>query len=210
MLGYTEAEGRCPERSRTCRIDARKNPIPHHNDLIGHIAGRENVVGHVIWGCRRKRGGQRFSYSREDDEDSNNALSALRDRIQRELRSQLGRSIKTFRLWQDKEAIASGKLWEAEMTAAVAESVFFIPIITPTAVQSPHCRFELEAFLAREVALDRDDLVFPIPLHQGARSRGRCATEKRPGAFDYCQTPIRRLACIPSPRCELSGREGDH
>jgi hypothetical protein len=27
-----------------------------------------------------------FSYSREDDEDSNGALSALRDRIQRELR----------------------------------------------------------------------------------------------------------------------------
>ena len=55
-----------------------------------------------------------FSYSREDDEDSNGALSALRDRIQRELRGQLGRSFKSFRLWQDKEAIAPGKLWESE------------------------------------------------------------------------------------------------
>ena len=38
----------------------------------------------------------------------------------------------------------------------------FIPIITPTVVGSQYCRFELEAFLAREAALGRDDLVFPI------------------------------------------------
>jgi len=103
-----------------------------------------------------------FSYSREDDEDSQGALSALRDRIQRELRVQLGRSTKTFRLWQDKEAIASGKLWEEEIKTAVGQAVFFIPIITPTVVRSPYCRFELEAFLAREAELGRGDLVFPI------------------------------------------------
>jgi cyclophilin family peptidyl-prolyl cis-trans isomerase len=103
-----------------------------------------------------------FSYSREDDEDSYGALSALRERIQRELRAQLGRSTKTFRLWQDKEAIASGKLWEAEIKIGIWESVFFIPIITPTVVNSPYCKFELDAFLARENELGRDDLVFPI------------------------------------------------
>jgi hypothetical protein len=63
-----------------------------------------------------------FSYSREDDEGSYGALSALRERIQRELRAQLGRSTKTFRLWQDNEAIASGKLWEAEIKTAVWQS----------------------------------------------------------------------------------------
>jgi hypothetical protein len=103
-----------------------------------------------------------FSYSREDDEGSDGALSALRGRIQHELRAQLGRSTKTFRLWQDKEAIASGKLWEAEIKTAAWQSVFFIPIITPTVVKSPFCKFELDAFLAREAALGRDDLVFPI------------------------------------------------
>ena len=103
-----------------------------------------------------------FSYSREDDEDSNGALSALRDRIQRELRGQLGRSFKSFRLWQDKEAIAPGKLWESEIRTAVAHSAFFIPIITPTVVKSPFCKFELDSFLARERALGRSDLVFPI------------------------------------------------
>jgi hypothetical protein len=103
-----------------------------------------------------------FSYSRDDDQGSYGALSALRDRVQQELRAQLGRSFKSFRLWQDKEAIPSGTLWEATIKNAVAQSVFFIPIITPTVVASRYCRFELESFLAREAELGRDDLVFPI------------------------------------------------
>jgi hypothetical protein len=103
-----------------------------------------------------------FSYSREDDGDSDGALSALRSRIQGELRGQLGRTAKTFRLWQDKEAISSGTLWESEIKNAVKQAVFFIPIITPTVIASPYCRLELESFLAREAELGRDDLVFPI------------------------------------------------
>ena len=79
---------------------------------------------------------------REDDADSKGALSALRDRIQRERRGQLGRSPKNFRLWQDKEAIAPGTLWELEIKAAVSRAVFFVPIITPTMVGSDYCRFE--------------------------------------------------------------------
>ncbi len=46
--------------------------------------------------------------------------------------------------------------------AAVEQSVFFIPIVTPRAVNSNYCKFEFEAFLARERALGRADLVFPI------------------------------------------------
>jgi formylglycine-generating enzyme required for sulfatase activity len=103
-----------------------------------------------------------FSYSREDDGDSFGALSMLRNRVQAELRGQLGRTAKTFRLWQDKEAIPSGSLWESEIKNAIAQSIFFIPIITPTVVASPYCKFELEAFLAREAELGRNDLVFPI------------------------------------------------
>ena len=103
-----------------------------------------------------------FSYSREDDEDSGGKLSKLRERIQAELRGQLGRTKADFRLWQDKTAIAHGKLWEDEIKSAIAESVFFIPIITPTAIKSHHCKFEFDSFLAREKELGRSDLVFPI------------------------------------------------
>jgi uncharacterized membrane protein YeaQ/YmgE (transglycosylase-associated protein family) len=100
-----------------------------------------------------------FSYSRQDDEHSEGALSRLRTRIQRELRLQLGRD---FRLWQDTAAIPNGALWEDEIKRAIAESAFFIPIVTPSAVGSTHCRFEFEAFLERESALGRNDLVFRI------------------------------------------------
>jgi hypothetical protein len=103
-----------------------------------------------------------FSYSRDDDDDSHGTLSELRDRIQRELRGQLGRPPAKFRLWQDKEAIAPGKLWEGEIKAAIEQAVFFIPIVTPTAVRSEFCKHEFDAFLARERALGRDDLVFPL------------------------------------------------
>ena len=103
-----------------------------------------------------------FSYSRDDDDDLQGALSELRDRIQRELRGQLGRSRSTLRIWQDKEAIAPGKLWESEIGAALQGAVFFIPIVTPTTVKSQYCKREFESFLARERALGRTDLVFPV------------------------------------------------
>ena len=103
-----------------------------------------------------------FSYSREDDEDFRGSLSALRDAIARDLRAQLGRSKRNFRLWQDQEAIAPGKDWEAEITRAVEQSVFFIPIVTPRAVGSDYCKLEFTSFVARETALGRSDLVFPI------------------------------------------------
>jgi formylglycine-generating enzyme required for sulfatase activity len=100
-----------------------------------------------------------FSYSRKDDEHSAGALSRLRLRIHSELRLQLGRD---FRLWQDTAAIPEGALWEDEIKRSIGEAVFFIPIVTPSAVGSEHCRFEFESFLAREAALGRHDLVFPI------------------------------------------------
>ena len=82
--------------------------------------------------------------------------------FERELGAQLGRTKRNFRLWQDQEAIAPGKDWEAEITRAVEQSVFFIPIVTPRAVSSDYCRFEFSSFIAREGTLGRSDLIFPI------------------------------------------------
>ena len=103
-----------------------------------------------------------FSYSREDDDAFKGSLSALRDGIQRELSAQLGRTKRNFRLWQDQEGIAPGRLWELEIKTAVDQAVFFIPIVTPRAVNSENCQIEYGAFLDRERRLDRTDLVFPI------------------------------------------------
>jgi hypothetical protein len=103
-----------------------------------------------------------FSYSREDDQGSNGALSGLREAIQDELSAQLGRTHEDFRIWQDKSAISLGTLWEKQITEGINQSAFFIPIITPRVLRSHHCGFEFRAFLQREAELGRDDLVFPI------------------------------------------------
>ena len=103
-----------------------------------------------------------FSYSRDDDRDSEGGLTLLTRRIQSELRGQLGRSKKTLRLFQDAEAIPPGTLWEGEISGAIEQSAFFIPIISPRVVQSEHCGVEFRKFLDREKALGRTDLIFPI------------------------------------------------
>jgi hypothetical protein len=103
-----------------------------------------------------------FSYSRNDDEGDDGAVLALANRIFLELRTQLGRNNENFKLWRDKDALSAGEQWREELKEAVSESVFFIQMVTPSAVNSNFCRFEFESFIERERELERDDLVFPI------------------------------------------------
>src|ERR1700738_3058137 len=103
-----------------------------------------------------------FSYSRTDDEGDDGAVLALANRIYRELRSQLGRNDQNFKLRRDKDALAAGEQGKEKLKEAVSESVFFIQMVTPSAVNSGFCRFEFESFIERENDLGRDDLVFPI------------------------------------------------
>jgi hypothetical protein len=141
-----------------------------------------------------------FSYSREDDEAFRGSLSALRDTIQRELGAQLGRTKRNFRLWQDQEAIAPGKDWEAEITRAVEQSVFFIPIVTPRAVNSDYCKFEFSSFVARARARRS---YLPDSLHLGPGTAGRGGVAQRSGAVGRRQAPICRLAPFPAQRCQF-------
>ena len=100
-----------------------------------------------------------FSYSRDDDRITDNALSQLKSRIENELQLHLTRRLV---LWQDRSNIRGGTLWEDEIKKSISQSVFFIPVVTPNAVASRHCSFELREFLARERNLGRSDLVFPL------------------------------------------------
>ena len=144
-----------------------------------------------------------FSYSREDDEAFRGSLSALRDTIQRELGAQLGRTKRNFRLWQDQEAIAPGKDWEAEIMRAVEQSVFFIPIVTPRAVNSDYCKFEFSSFVARERALARGDLIFPILYISVPALLDEVEWRNDPVLSVVAKAPICRLAPFPAQRCQF-------
>src|SRR5262249_44124388 len=52
--------------------------------------------------------------------------------------------------------------WKDKLNEAVSESVFFITMVSPSALNSPFCRYEFESFLERERELGRDDLIFPV------------------------------------------------
>ncbi len=135
-----------------------------------------------------------FSYSREDDDAFKGSLSALRDGIQRELSAQLGRTKRNFRLWQDPEGIAPGRLWESEIKAAVDQAVFFIPIVTPRAVNSENCQIEYGAFLDRERRLDRTDLVFPLLQKQTSHGNPAVALALLSCTIPLLTgTPLRRI-----------------
>jgi hypothetical protein len=103
-----------------------------------------------------------FSYSRSDDANTRGGLSKLHERIQSELRLRLGRDQNGLELWKDTGAIRKGQEWQRKIEEAAARSVFFITVASPAALNSPHCRFEFEAFIKRESGLGRNDLMFPI------------------------------------------------
>jgi hypothetical protein len=103
-----------------------------------------------------------FGYSRQDDKDSRGNLTSLRERIRQELRGQLGHDDANFKLFQDVVPIPNGARWEKTIRDSIAESVFVIPIMTPTAINSSQCKREFDMFLARERELRRDNLIFPI------------------------------------------------
>ncbi len=65
-------------------------------------------------------------------------------------------------------------------------------------------------FLARERALGRDDLVFPIHYILGSRFAGRGGVARRSGAVDRRQTPICRLALLPPRRRRLARLRASH
>jgi hypothetical protein len=100
-----------------------------------------------------------FSYVRGDDARFRGSLSVLREKIQQELKRQLGRDV---RLWQDVEDIPIGVHFSLEIQQALGGAVFFIPIVTPRELTSEWSNFEYQRFLEREEELGRKDLIFPI------------------------------------------------
>jgi len=67
-----------------------------------------------------------------------------------------------FPIFLDTEDIGTGQNWMRRIEDALDESLFFIPILTPSFFNSEYCRAELRGFLERERKLKRDDLILPV------------------------------------------------
>jgi formylglycine-generating enzyme required for sulfatase activity len=102
-----------------------------------------------------------WSYTSSDDTAARGKLSLLRALLNDELQLKIGRS-QTVKIFQDVAAIKHGEDWEKAIHAALDQSSFLIPIITPAFLESEWCCREVLHFHARAQALGRDDLIFPV------------------------------------------------
>jgi protein TonB len=110
-----------------------------------------------------------WSYSRQDDELSKGKLSLLRSLLMSEIQQLFGRE--RVQLFQDVSAIPHGASWEREIRTSLANSTFFVPILTPNFVQSEWCAREVAIFVERErelfetyPGLPRRSRIFPLLL----------------------------------------------
>ena len=71
-----------------------------------------------------------LSYARQDDERSGRQLFELRRLLSDELQVLYGRQ--EIKIFQDVAAIPPGAKWRQMITEAIANSTFFVPILTPS------------------------------------------------------------------------------
>jgi len=102
-----------------------------------------------------------WSYTSADDTASRGRLSQLRRLLADALQLRIGRTPKVH-IFQDVAAIPHGAYWLKEIHKALADSSFFIPIVTPAFLQSEMCCHEVLHFREREAAVGRDDLILPL------------------------------------------------
>jgi hypothetical protein len=102
-----------------------------------------------------------WSYTSSDDRNSSGRLSRWRVLLTNALQLEIGQRPVVY-IFQDVSAIPQGGEWETEINRALGQSCFLIPIVTPGFLQSPWCCTEVMRFRAREIALGRSDLIFPL------------------------------------------------
>lgn len=100
-----------------------------------------------------------WSYAHKDDERSGGAITTLRERIQAEYELQTGNEANIF---QDTKDIGWGMDWRSEIDKSLGVTTFFIPILTPTYLRSPHCLAELRTAKTRFEDLGFPEGIYPI------------------------------------------------
>jgi hypothetical protein len=100
-----------------------------------------------------------WSYSRQDDEHDGHGVTRLAKHIMDEFALVTG---ETLTLFLDRTDIRWGEEWRRRIDASLAETTFFIPIVTPLYFKRPECRRELLSFVGQARSLGAIDLVMPI------------------------------------------------
>ena len=98
-------------------------------------------------------------YVRFNDQHDDGWLTRFRARLNAEVRAQTGHD---FAIFQDRNDISWGQNWQQRIDKALDTVTLLLVIITPSLFRSAPCRAEVEKFLERERALDREDLILPV------------------------------------------------
>ena len=88
-----------------------------------------------------------LSYVRTDDEHDYGRITALRERLEGEVRMHTGKS---FRIFQDKRDLKWGQQWQERLDSTLLNVTFLIPVVTRGYFHSGACRDEFNKFRLRE------------------------------------------------------------
>lgn len=100
-----------------------------------------------------------WSYSHEDDELDGGAVVKLAQALRNEFALVTGEALTMF---VDRDGIAWGDEWRRRIANALAETTFFIPIVTPRYFTRTECRRELLEFSSQAQSLGISELILPI------------------------------------------------
>jgi TIR domain len=100
-----------------------------------------------------------LSYAHRDDAAYGGQISRIRERLAAIVGATIGRD---FEIFQDRDCIAWGQHWPNRLGEALDQSLFLIPVITPSYLNSPACLDELSRFMELERSAGRNDLILPI------------------------------------------------
>ncbi len=100
-----------------------------------------------------------WSYTHEDDMLDGGNILRLSRLIMEEYSLLSGEPLNLF---VDRNDITWGEEWRMRIDSSIAETVFFIPVITPRYFTRPECRRELLEFSAKARMLGTEELLLPI------------------------------------------------
>jgi hypothetical protein len=85
-----------------------------------------------------------ISYTHVDDKYEDGAIAKLARRLENALRKFTG--MRDLAIFFDRDSIAWGDAWKVRIAQGLADSMFLIPIVTPSYLTSDQCQEEVEQF----------------------------------------------------------------